>query len=72
MNSERRRKIKWEVFSDSEKKEEYKESMRVKWNEKIERGTGESYRMQWNQTLEMKTEAAEEVCVLENGQVANL
>ena len=30
---------------DSEKKEEYKESTRVKWNERMERETGESSRM---------------------------
>ena len=36
MNSERKRRIKWEVLRNLEK-EEYKESTRVMWNEKMER-----------------------------------
>ena len=71
MNGERKRRIKWEVLRDSEKKEEYKESTRVKWNERIERETGESSRMQWKNLVEVMNEAAEEVCGLESGRVAN-
>ena len=72
MNSERKRRIKWEVLRDSEKKEEYKESTRVKWNERMERETGETSRMQWKNLEEVINEAAEEVCGLESGRVANL
>ena len=46
VNGEWKRRIKWEVLRDSEKKEEYKESTRVKWNERMERETGESSRLQ--------------------------
>ena len=70
MNGERKRRIKWEVLRDSKKKEEYKESMRVKWNERMERETGESSRMQWKNLVEVMNEAAEEVCGLESGRVA--
>ena len=35
VNEERKRRIKWEVLRDSEKKEEYKVSTRVKWNERM-------------------------------------
>ena len=71
VNGERKRRIKWEVLRDSEKKEEYKESTRVKWNEKMERETDESSRMQWKNLVEVMNEAAEEVCGLESGRVAN-
>ena len=53
VNGERKRRIKREVLRDSEKKEEYKESMRVKWNERMERETGESSRMQWKNLVEV-------------------
>ena len=71
MNGERKRRIKWEVLRDLEKKEEYKESTRAKWNERMERETGESSRMQWKNLVEVMNEAAEEVCGLESGRVAN-
>ena len=71
VNGERKRRIKWEVLRNSEKKEEYKESTRVKWNERMERETGESSRMQWKNLVEVMNEAAEEVCGLESGRVAN-
>ena len=71
VNEERKRRIKWEVLRDSEKKEEYKVSTRVKWNEKMERETGETSRMQWKNLVEVMNEAAEEVCGLESGRVAN-
>ena len=64
VNEERKRRIKWEVLRDSEKKEEYKVSTRVKWNERMERETGESSRMQWKNLVEVMNEAAEEVCVV--------
>ena len=47
VNGERKRRIKWEVLRDSEKKEEYKESMRVKWNERMERAAECSRRTWW-------------------------
>ena len=56
---------------DSEKKEEYKESKRVKRNERMEKETGEISRMQWKNLVEVMNEAAEEVCGLESGRVAN-
>ena len=71
VNGERKRRIKWEMLRDSEKKAEYKESTRVKWNERMERETGESSRMQWKNLVEVMNEAAEEVCGLESGRVAN-
>ena len=71
VNGERKRRIKWEVLRDSEKKEKYKESTRVKWNERMERETWESSRMQWKNLVEVMNEAAEEVCGLESGRVAN-
>ena len=71
VNGERKRRIKWEVLCDSEKKEEYKESTRVKWNERMERETGESSRMQWKNLVEVMNEAVEEVRGLESGRVAN-
>ena len=71
VNEERKRRIKWEVLRDSEKKEEYKVSTRVKWNDRMERETGESSRMQWKNLVEVMNEAAEEVCGLESGRVAN-
>ena len=37
VNGERKRRIKWEVLRDWEKREEYNESTRVKWNERKER-----------------------------------
>ena len=37
MNGERKWRIKWKVLHDLEKKEEYKESARVKWNERMKR-----------------------------------
>ena len=70
VNGERKRRIKWNVLRDSEKKEEYKESTRVKWNERMDRETGESSRMQWKNLVEVMNEAAE-VCGLESGRVAN-
>ena len=71
VNGERKRRIKWEVLRDSEKKEEYKKSTRVKWNERMERETGESSRMQCKNLVELMNEAAEEVCGLQSGRVAN-
>ena len=70
-NGERKRRIKWEVLRDSEKKEEYKVSTRAKWNERMERENGERSRMQWKNLVEVMNEAAEEVCGLESGRVAN-
>ena len=60
VNGEQKWKIKWEVLRDSEKKEEYKESTRVKWNERMERETEESSRMQLKNLVEVMNEAAEE------------
>ena len=37
VNGEQKWRIKSEVLRDSEKKEEYKEITRVKWNERMER-----------------------------------
>ena len=71
MNGEGKRRIKWEVLRDSDKKEEYKESTRVKWNERMVRQTEESIRMQGKNLVEMMNEAAEAVCGLESGRVAN-
>ena len=71
MNGERKRRIKWEVLRDSEKKEEYKDSTRVKCNERMERETGESSRMRWKNLVEVMNEAAKEVCGLESGRMAN-
>ena len=59
------------MLGDSEKKEEYEESTRVKWNERMERETEESSRMQWKNLVKVMNEAAEEVCGLESGRVAN-
>ena len=49
VNGEQKRRIKWEVLRDSEKKEEYKESMRAKWNERMERlgSVAECSRSNW-------------------------
>ena len=71
VNGERKRRIKWEVLRDSEKKEEYKESTRVKQNKRMERETRKSSRMQWKNLVEVMNEAAEEVCGLDSGRVAN-
>ena len=57
------------MLRDSEKKEEYKESTRVKWNERMERETGESSRMQWKNLVEVVN--ADEVCGLASGRMAN-
>ena len=38
----------------------------------MERETGENSRMQWKKLVELMNEAAEEVCGLESGRVANL
>ena len=70
MNGERKQKIKWEVLRDFEKKE-YKESTRVKWNERMEREARESSKMQWKNMVKVMNEAEEEVCGLESGRVAN-
>ena len=70
LNGERKKRIKWKVLRDPEKKDEYKESTRVKWNERMEREAGESNRMQWKNMVELMNETAEEVCGLESGRVA--
>ena len=59
------------MLRDSEKKEEYEESTRIKGNERMGRETGKSRRMQWKKMVEVMNEAAEEVCGLESGRVAN-
>ena len=61
VNGERKQRIKREVLRETEKKEEYKESMRVEWNGRMETEIGNSSRMQgWNM-VEVMNEAAEEV-----------
>ena len=71
MIGERKQRIKWEVLRDSENKEEYKESTRAKCNERMEIETGKSSRLQCKNLVEVMNEAAEEVCGLESGRVAN-
>ena len=47
------------MLRDSENKEGYKESTKVKWSERMERETRESSRMQWKNLVEVMNEAAE-------------
>ena len=60
LNGERKQRIKREVLRETEK-EEYKDSMRVEWNGRMETETGKSSRMQWKNMVEVMNEAAEEV-----------
>ena len=60
VNGEQKRRIKWKMMRDSEKKEEYKKSTRGIWKGRIERGASEGSRR--NDMVKVMTEAAEE-CV---------